>query len=473
MTMLVLVLGTTLAFSSCHDDEDPQLNIDNGLITIEADGGSQSFSVTSNVSWTVTGNSGWLTVSPSSGSGNKGVVVSASENTTTSDRSCTLIVKTDDGTQSRNVNVTQKAAVAVLKVNGASEATLNFGADGNEVQSIKITANSDWEITNVPEWLQVSPINGSKESTIQVKTISENFSDEDRPCVLNITSNGATAKLNVNQAAKLAKNVRVTMSNLTLMSDGFACDLTFGSAAKGYREAFYVAGSETASYTDRDFYNKLMTEDEYSGVMDWTYLPGWVDPGTTIIYCVAAYGNENNPDGTHKYGPMLIKKITMPQETIYDDLTLSLSYTSSRWSVTTSRVGSYGQRCDEYYIWANDGEYADRFYGYANKLTYAFLAHFYMEPMIKANPNDGYKYGPQTINFSRENDKFFMACWGIDRDTKQYSAEMTTVYKNLEESDSPRRVRSNPATWNKKRTIVTRAEVEKMRKSMKVYRVTK
>lgn len=477
MMMLVVVLFGALSFTSCGGDDDDEviatLGVDTSSISLEAEGGSKSISIQSNVGWTVTGNSGWLTISPSSGSGNKAVVLQASENTTTASRSCDLVIKTDDGTLSKTVKVTQNAAIVTLKVNGANEATLNFGADGNEIQQINITANSDWNITNVPEWLQVSPINGSGNSTIQIKTVSENFSDEDRPCVLNINGNGVTAKLDINQAAKLAKNVRVTMSNLTTMCDGFACDLKFGSAAKGYREAFYVANSSTASYTDRDFYNKLMSEDEYSGVVDWTYVPGWVDPGTTIIYCVAAYGNENNPDGTHKYGPMLIKRITTPQQTIYDDLSLSLSYTSSRWSVTTSRVGSYGQRCDEYYIWANDGDYADTFNNYVNRITYAFMAHFYMEPMIKEDPNHGYKYGPQTINFSRENNKFFMACWGKDRDTKNFSAEMTTIYKNLDADASVQRARSNPATWNKKRHIVTREEVERMRKSLKVYRVQK
>lgn len=474
--MLVLTLNSIFVFSSCHKDSDDEvavLDVDATIIDLDADGGSKSVSIKCNVGWTVTGNSGWLTVSPSSGNGNKAVVIQAGENTSTNSRSCELEIKTDDGKLSKTVKVTQKAASALLKVNGANQATLNFGADGNEVQQINISANSEWAIANVPEWLQVSPINGFGNSTIQVKVVSENFSDDDRSCSLNINGNGATARLDIIQVAKLAKNVRVTMSNLTTMCDGFACDLTFGSAAKGYREAFYIENSTTASYTDRDFYNKLMSEDEYSGVIDWTYVPGWVDPGTTIIYCVAAYGNENNPDGTHKYGPMLIRRITTPQQTIYDDLILSLSYTSTRWSVTTSRVGSYGQRCDEYYIWANSGDYADKFYGYVNSLTYAFMAHFYMEPKIKADPNDGYKYGPQTINFSRDNDKFFMACWGIDRDTKKFSAEMTSIYKNLDTNSTPKRVRSNPATWNKKRHIVTREEIEKMRKSLKVYRVQK
>lgn len=456
-----------------QDGGTSTLSVDISDISLDADGGSKSISINSNVSWTVTGNSGWLTVSPSSGSGNKAVVIQAEENNTTSTRSCDLVIKTDDGTLSNTVKVTQSAAIATLKVNGATETTLNFDADGNEVQQINITANSDWTISNIPDWLQVSPINGSGNSNIQIKTLSENFSDEERECVLYINGNNVTANLGINQAAKLAKNVRVSMSNLTTMCDGFACDLTFGSAAKGYREAFYVDNSSTASYTDRDFYNKLMGEVEYSGVMNWTYVPGWVDPGTTIIYCVAAYGNENNPDGTHKYGPMLIKRITTPQQTIYDDMYLSLSYTSTRWSVTTSRVGSYGQRCDEYYIWASVGESADTFYSYVNSITYAFMAHFYMEPMIKGDPNDGYKYGPQTINYTRENDTFFMACWGIDRDTKNFSSEMTTIYKNLEAEVAPKRIHSNPSTWNKKRHIVTKEEVEEMRKSVKVYCILK
>lgn len=488
MMMLVVVLGTAIALSSCgsdddkskrddekHEQEPSTLSIDVSSLNFDADGGSKSISIKSNTGWVITSSSSWVAIEPASGSGNKSIAIKTGENTSTNVRNCDVTIKTDDGVLSKIVKVSQDGSNTILLVNGAKDATLNFGADGSETQSISITANSDWTVTNIPEWIQVSPSNGSGNSTIQVTVNSENFSDANRTSTLSINSNGGHANLNVSQSAKLAKNVRVSMSNLTNMKDGFACDLAFGSATKGYREAFYVDGIETSSFTDRDFYNKLMTEHEYSGKLDWTYLPGWVKPGTTIIYCIAAYGNENNPDGSHKYGPMLIKRITTPQETIYDDLLLSLTYTSVRWSVTTARVGSYGQRCDEYYIWANDGEYADEYYNYANKYTYAYLAHFYMEPMIKADRNDGYKNQPQTILFERRNDKFFMACWGIDRDTKNFSAEMTTIYKNLENDYSNARIRerSNPETWNQKRHVETKAEAAAIRKSMKIYRVTK
>lgn len=486
--MLVLVIGMGLTFSSCSKDDDktleppkkedvvPSLTVGSQSMTITTEGTSQSLQINCNVEWSITGKPSWLKLSPESGNGNKSVTVSADENTTPEPRSCTLTVKTDDGSKSETVKVEQLGARSVILVNGLANTTLNFGADGNETQELNIKSNSSWNVKSDYDWLSVTPGNGGAgNSVLQIKTLKENFSDEDRTATLTIYGSGSTmAKVDVVQSAKLAKNVRITMSNVTTMCDGFACDLKFGSAAKGYREAFFLK-SEVGSMTDRDLYNKLMEQHEYGTTTDWTYLPGWVDPSTAIVYCIAAYGNENNADGTHKYGPMLRKDITTRAETIYDDMFMALSYTSSRWTVTTSRNGNYGQRCDEYYYYAAEGDFADELTYYANKLTYAYLAHFAFKPMIAADSNNGYKFGPQSLVFTRTQDKFFCATWGIDRDTKGFSAEISWLNKDLSSNANQTLKRSKiaPSTWNKPRHMITKKEVQTLRDAIKVYRVIK
>ena len=68
--------------------------------------------------------------------------------------------------------------------------------------------------------------------------------------------------------------------------------------------------------------------------------------------------------------------------------------------------------------------------------TYAWLAHFYLKPAIAANPEKYYLYGPQTLTFDRSNNKFFIATWGTDRDTKEFSSSLSWVYKNLSSASS-------------------------------------
>ncbi|MFZ4427268.1 MAG: M12 family metallopeptidase, partial [Saprospiraceae bacterium] len=67
---------------------------------------SQTFSVTSNIDWTVTESLSWVTVSPASGSNNGVVTVSFTENTTTSSRSGTITVS-GSGVSSQTISLSQ------------------------------------------------------------------------------------------------------------------------------------------------------------------------------------------------------------------------------------------------------------------------------------------------------------------------------------------------------------------------------
>ena len=301
------------------------------------------------------------------------------------------------------------------------------------------------------------------------------MSDEARKATLTFSSNGMTASVSVSQEPGCPPGLRVETSNMTLMCDGFACDLKFGPNTKGYREAFFTDAA-VQTMTDRDIYNKLMEQTEYSGSIEYTYLPTWVDPGTRLVYCVAAYGNESNNDGSHKYGPIRIVRVTTRAQTLYDDMVLTKSYNSSRWTVTASRSGQYGQRCDEYYYIASQDDTAELFNLYASYFTYAFLAHMVFKPMIAQDRNANYKNGPQTMNWSRSGDKFFCTTWGIDRETKEFSAELSDpVYYDLSSSSARelKRSKSNPSDWNKPHRRPTQVEINKMRNSLKVSKVNK
>lgn len=73
-----------------------------------AAGGTQEITVTSNVDWTVSENSDWITVSPSSGSDNGAFDIIVSNNATFVERSA--LVNVAGGSESRNISVTQEAA---------------------------------------------------------------------------------------------------------------------------------------------------------------------------------------------------------------------------------------------------------------------------------------------------------------------------------------------------------------------------
>jgi hypothetical protein len=76
-----------------------------------AAGSSNTFTVTSNVSWTATSDQTWLTVSPVSGSNNASITLIAGANPNTSIRTATITISST-GVASKTITVTQNAKAA-------------------------------------------------------------------------------------------------------------------------------------------------------------------------------------------------------------------------------------------------------------------------------------------------------------------------------------------------------------------------
>ena len=214
----------------------------------------------------------------------------------------------------------EKEPTATIKVSPSVEL---LGAE-NSTTTITVSAsqNTTWTITGTPDWLSLNK-SGLGSSTVTITATSENFSDEAREATLTFTTDdgAASATCKVEQKGVLAANCKVTVGDMTVMSDGFAADLQFDDNCKGYREAF-LKSSALTNLTDKDIFKILMGKTEYSGKLDYTYSP-IVDPGTEIVYCIAAYGSESNSDGSHKYGPMTIKRITTRSKTLGSDMYLT------------------------------------------------------------------------------------------------------------------------------------------------------
>ena len=83
------------------------LSANKSSLDFENTGGSQTFNITSNTNWSITAPS-WCTVSPSSGSNNASITVTASENPNTELRSGQIAIS-GDGVSTVYINVSQKA----------------------------------------------------------------------------------------------------------------------------------------------------------------------------------------------------------------------------------------------------------------------------------------------------------------------------------------------------------------------------
>lgn len=297
--------------------------------------------------------------------------------------------------------------------------------------TVNAPANTTWKISGAPDWLSFNK-SGLGSATVVVTATQENFSDESRSALLIFTTDDGQsfATCMVNQKGVLASNCRVRIPDLTIMSDGFAGDLEFDSNCKGYREAFFFA-SALPSLTERDVFDALMEEPEYRGSMDYftsPYISPKNNPQADIVYCIAAYGSETNADGSHKYGPITMKRVKTKPLTNNYDMWMSFTPSSTQWTVVTSRQGNFGQKCEYYYYIAGEGDGASMLYNEWMGYTDAYFCHFYFKPAIQKDADAYFLNGPQTLKFTRTADKFCCITWGTNKDTGEFSNELNGVW---------------------------------------------
>jgi mannan endo-1,4-beta-mannosidase len=173
---------------------------------------SSPVQVTANVSWTVTDNQTWLTVSPTAGSSNGSFTVSATANTGTTARTGTITVT--GGSITRTIGVTQAAAAGnTLNV---STTALSYASVASS-QSVSITANVSWSVTDNQSWITVTPTSGSNNGTLSV-SVTANTAAASRTGTVTVTGGGLTRTINLTQAGVTANNLTLSVSALSLGS---------------------------------------------------------------------------------------------------------------------------------------------------------------------------------------------------------------------------------------------------------------
>ena len=112
----------------------PVLSVSPNTLSFSATGEQKSFTITSNVNWSVNSNASWLTVNPSSGSNNGMIYVTASANTSTSQRTATITINSKiSGVLDERTNVTQAGLQTIsdwVLINGVKWATRNVDRPG-------------------------------------------------------------------------------------------------------------------------------------------------------------------------------------------------------------------------------------------------------------------------------------------------------------------------------------------------------
>lgn len=195
-----------------QDGEGILFSITPESLSFTAEGGNETITVTSNLSWTVTSSDAWLTLSNSSGEGDATLTVVAQENTSTSSRSGILTFKGKDITFT--VNVTQEGASPNFSV---TPTTLSFTSSGGS-QSVSIKSNQAWTASFDVSWLSLSTASGTGDATVSI-TAQANTSTDNRAGTVTFTSGGKTYTVTVIQDGA-ATHFEITPTTITFTSKG-------------------------------------------------------------------------------------------------------------------------------------------------------------------------------------------------------------------------------------------------------------
>jgi hypothetical protein len=179
-------------------------------------GDSFNISVTSNISWDVSDNVGWLHYNPSSGSNNGSTNITVDANSLTSSRSGTVTIT--GGGITRTCSVSQAGATPYLSV---SPSNYDVGSEAGNT-TFDVSSNISWTVSVIDdvEWLAVNPDTGSNNGSFSA-TYEENTSIDPRTAAITVTGNGLTETVTVNQEAGTSINDDVVIPNTTKLVGNF------------------------------------------------------------------------------------------------------------------------------------------------------------------------------------------------------------------------------------------------------------
>lgn len=395
---IALMAGVTFTACSSSDDAPAtELSVDVASLTLSADGQSQTLGITSNSGWTITGNPGWLTVSPSTGSKNKNIVVTASENPETTKRFCDLRISTDDGQVNEIVHVEQLAKEENLSLD-INEINIDGKAGSNGY--FHITSNTSWIISGASNWVTLSSTNGNGTAQIQISANSDNSSASPRECTLFVVAGQITKQIKVIQAGLLAADCNVNPKTIVTLANGFAFDYTYGSNVAYYYTKLYKP-VQIERMTDAEIIAEMSADINDRNTPNDSYVTSWRNLTTLTEYTVCTIGFDQN--GNHGE----LQKKTLKTKSGSNQAVAMISdvkYNDTYWIWTTTTNG-FVTRYYQWFVTRND----------LHNSSDAAIAWFFNDAM-HAHPDDYPAIAQGDIWYRERNGAtiFDVVTWAVD-----------------------------------------------------------
>lgn len=255
-------------------------NINNEALNVRAAANSISLDVKTSEDWTAESNISWLTVSPSSGSGDATVYISVAENNSPYSRQGKVTFKPADGRQIV-VNITQSG-----KIITTSPSSVNLDYSGT-TQKVYVTADGKFSATTTTSWIKISNVTSS---SFDVSATEANETNESRYGVITLSLEGTS----------ISKTLQVTQSKIP--KEANYVDLGLPSGTKWCKMNY---GAKT--------------EDQLGTECEWSQSVGSVGRKPTrdevnelVNYCKWTYESNENFDGWSTGVATILVTITGP-----------------------------------------------------------------------------------------------------------------------------------------------------------------
>lgn len=164
--------------------EEGYLTLSKEELSFSASAGTQSLTVKSNESWTVSSSSEWCSVTPDSGSGDGSVSVVVSENDSEVERKAEITFRSESCEVVAYVIQSGKEVEPILEIN--TKGITCFVNTAIE-QDVIVTSNVAWKVSSNVSWCTASPSSGEGDGTFTL-SIKENNTKKLREAVIRVYS---------------------------------------------------------------------------------------------------------------------------------------------------------------------------------------------------------------------------------------------------------------------------------------------
>ncbi len=177
----------------------PTLSLDIESIDLPIESGSLIVNLVSNKIWASANVPSWITLSPSSGMGDAKLTLSYLENDSDKDR-VAQIAFVSDGI-SKFINITQASRAAAMPMLSLAYRHKELPSNEGEFL-VDLSANSSWEIVDIPSWLTITPSSGVGSAQVRVAYEANTMELLARKSTVNFKSGDVIESLDLVQNAK-------------------------------------------------------------------------------------------------------------------------------------------------------------------------------------------------------------------------------------------------------------------------------